>query len=48
MIYPEDYIFFHELDKPRKLKLDDFLFLGILIILILIGGIGIYQLGWGI
>lgn len=32
MIYPEDYRFFHELDKPRKLGLDD-----VLIILIGIG-----------
>ncbi|KKN34074.1 hypothetical protein LCGC14_0797450 [marine sediment metagenome] len=32
MIYPEDYRFFHELDKPRKLEFDD-----IAIILVVIG-----------
>ncbi|KKN28324.1 hypothetical protein LCGC14_0855700 [marine sediment metagenome] len=38
MIYPEDYRFFHELDKPRKLGFDDVLviLIGISIIAALI------------
>ena len=38
MIYPEDYIFFHELDKPRKLEFTDvaiiFVSIGIATVLI--------------
>lgn len=38
MIYPEDYRFFHELDKPRKLEFDDIaiIFVGVGIIAVLI------------
>lgn len=38
MIYPEDYIFLHEIDKPRKIELGDIssimYFVGIIAVLI--------------